>query len=435
MPRKISEQCPKAPDTGRHGFGMQTKDYEISVITPMFGGGAEPSKPDPITAIRPPSIRGHLRFWWRATRGASCSNAEKLFEEEGKIWGTVDYPSRVSIDVRMLSTPTRRPCAKRKPRGGGRYRLNWEEPFAGTKLPYVLFPFQGQDPREQDAAEPAEFVKDIKFKLVVKLQAGADDLLNEIEAAVWAWVSFGGIGARTRRGCGALFCPEFAPENEQSMETWLEDSLKKYNIEILHKKTGWACLSRTILVKFTPTDAIGAWQEAVNLLRTFRQEGQGRKGRGLSNWPEADSIRRISGRSPKDDRKPKEAFPRAELGLPIIFHFVREKPKLNDHELIPARESSNRMASPIIIRPIQLKNGKCLPLILILQGEELDLIVLKRLTKEGSELVFEGNLRNIRNEDFSRYPGSPMRGLSEQGSALEAFVTYAQSRGFRNIVI
>ena len=39
--------------------------YTIHVVTPMFGGGVEPGVNDPITPIRPTSIRGHLRFWWR----------------------------------------------------------------------------------------------------------------------------------------------------------------------------------------------------------------------------------------------------------------------------------------------------------------------------------------------------------------------------------
>lgn len=37
-------------------------------VSPVFGGGAEPKKVDERSPVRASSIRGQLRFWWRATQ-------------------------------------------------------------------------------------------------------------------------------------------------------------------------------------------------------------------------------------------------------------------------------------------------------------------------------------------------------------------------------
>ncbi|NPV63073.1 MAG: type III-B CRISPR module RAMP protein Cmr1 [Methanotrichaceae archaeon] len=55
------------------------------MITPIFGGGVKVGENDLVTPIRASSIRGHLRFWWRATRGARFETSSQLFDREGEI--------------------------------------------------------------------------------------------------------------------------------------------------------------------------------------------------------------------------------------------------------------------------------------------------------------------------------------------------------------
>ncbi len=43
----------------------------LRLITPLFGGGYETREVDPDCIIRPATIRGHLRFWWRALYGGA----------------------------------------------------------------------------------------------------------------------------------------------------------------------------------------------------------------------------------------------------------------------------------------------------------------------------------------------------------------------------
>src|SRR5258708_3373767 len=73
--------------------------YEIEVITPIAGGGVEAKTPDPVTPVRGTEIRGQLRFWWRATRGAAFDTVARLKEREDEIWGSTKKASQVAVEV------------------------------------------------------------------------------------------------------------------------------------------------------------------------------------------------------------------------------------------------------------------------------------------------------------------------------------------------
>jgi hypothetical protein len=78
------------------------------------------------------------------------------------------------------------------------------------------------------------------------------------------------------------------------------------------------------------SNAISAWKQSIQTLQTFRQgndigrnPGEDPKRPGRSRWPEPETIRKITGsRDLKHQRMaavPDDGFPRADLGLPIIF--------------------------------------------------------------------------------------------------------------------
>ena len=99
MTRSIMEFPPIEPEISEFNPEYETRTYLIHVITPIYGGGVVPGENDLGMVIRPSSIRGHLRFWWRATKGAKFENAKQLFVREGEIWGTSDSPSPTNIRI------------------------------------------------------------------------------------------------------------------------------------------------------------------------------------------------------------------------------------------------------------------------------------------------------------------------------------------------
>lgn len=134
MARTIGN-CPVRPTVRVAHNGLETRSYAVQVVTPMFGGGVEPAVADPVTPIRMPTVRGHLRFWWRATRGVGMS-IEELQGREIKIWGDTENPSKVQVVARVLKAGQLKPCAT-LPAGKSFPRFE-----AGSPA-YALFPFPG----------------------------------------------------------------------------------------------------------------------------------------------------------------------------------------------------------------------------------------------------------------------------------------------------
>lgn len=71
---------------------MHTLEATYRIVTPMFIGDAEQKA----TSLRPPSIKGALRFWWRALNWGRCLHEagndvnvaiEHLHEEEKRLFG------------------------------------------------------------------------------------------------------------------------------------------------------------------------------------------------------------------------------------------------------------------------------------------------------------------------------------------------------------
>jgi len=70
---------------------MQTIIFECETITPMFMYGADGRTPE----LRPASIKGVMRFWWRAIHGHL--KLKDLKEQEGEIFGDTDKKSKLII--------------------------------------------------------------------------------------------------------------------------------------------------------------------------------------------------------------------------------------------------------------------------------------------------------------------------------------------------
>ncbi len=452
MPRSIPQF--QKPPAATLAPGIETRSYTIELVTPMFGGGVKAGEPDPSMPIRPTEIRGQLRFWWRATRGANYLSCTELRNAEGEIWGTTDKASRVIVRVEAVDFPKPEPCATYQwnpnARGGqGGWRLTWNEPFlAHREVTYALFPFQGKQPPPRRNARidtpPAKCFLHGSFKLILEFPK---ELSDDVETALRAWLYFGGLGARTRRGCGSLWCKDLAPQNSCDLQQVLTSTLTAKR----GSSPSWPVWAHTVLIGNDSHSPLGAWEEVIKLLKKMRQgiglgrdPGRNRNRPGRSRWPEAESVREITGyRSPARRRQqyiPNNAFPRAEFGLPIVFHFKDQgdppgNPQDDDYVLYPKGTNPNgndleRMASPLILKPLALTQTSALPLIVWLQTPELCGVELR-----------QGNTRQqmppglmIRDPNLATYQNSPMQNLSNNGSALEALINLALTSGFQRII-
>jgi len=468
MNRNIID-CPAAPEITTlivNGEDQQfqesnTISYDIKVITPIAGGGVEAGKFDSEELIRVPSIRGQLRFWWRTTRGARCHSITELKQRESEVWGSTENPSPVSITVEAKKWTCRRLVIN-----------NFDFERYGSEA-YVLFPFK---PNNKSGGN--DIVKEgLEFKLTLRWSSKhilqryreqenlkrikknleplppIQDIALDIESAIWAWVNFGGIGARTRRGCGAIYCESFAPSSLETIMDWYNDARQRYQLTKPSDSVTWPTINAAPLLNNKLQESIKAWGSVIEHFKNFRQgeqlgrnEGKGGKPLGRSRWPEADSLRKITGNSdplhetsitlPPNDNQP--GFPRAEFGLPINFQFIgNNQDNANKCELYP--QGKSRMASPLILRPLAIGNAEqALEMMLPLNTQSLNQLEIKNLIcDELPSLTSE----NIQRSEFACYTGSPMgkagaggKARSAKGSAMEAFLSYANTKGFKEIV-
>lgn len=307
--------------------------YQCTLVTPMYGGGVEAGKVDTTMPIRASSIRGQLRFWWRIACGSK--DPKELFKQETAIWGGIgdDGAKASQVEIRVQTDPPINLILSEK--------IVAKNDKEGRGINYVL--------GAGDHAECLDSGFKFKISIYYHLRPNSRNALsleslkeNVMQALRW-WVTFGGIGAKTRRGFGAVEIDDV----EHIPATHFDN-----------EKTNKGCrlaFANTI----SSQDPIYAWKIATLRLQEFRQginigrnKGQNKQF-GRSRWPEPDQLRRLTGdwKLNHDPEHPAgNVFPRAAFGMPIIFDFNdRSNKEPNTMTLLP--KGKQRMASPLIIRP------------------------------------------------------------------------------------
>jgi CRISPR-associated protein Cmr1 len=206
----------------------------------------------------------------------------------------------------------------------------------------------------------------------------------------------------------------------------------------------WPTIAECVLHDMEQPGAITAWDRVIERFRHFRQgvgrgrnQGQQPNRPGRSRYPEPEAIRTVlyNPQTPWQHERmehiPNDAFPRAELGLPIVFHFQGQG-EPPDTVLYPDNDSEGkkreRMASPLILKPLALASGKAVPLILRLQTPALTGVDLRR----GETSLSLPPTTVIRDPRLAGYQDSPLAG-SPNGSAIEAFIAFARTEGFTEV--
>ncbi len=386
--------CPTAAqaawnETSRSAPTPTQKTVCCELITPMYGGGVTAGEVDRKMPIRASALRGQLRFWWRLLNGAKHPTSKELFSTECELWGGISSTgpkaSQVTLQVKAVPGTPNNLISSRDPAGRNPIR---------RKFDYVLILEQGENPMLLDAGYEFELV--LSFNSMVN-QSQHDQV---VEALRW-WASFGGVGARTRRGLGAVEA------------TSSDLALNPVDAKEVQSKGG------RMVLKPSADTATNAWRAAVDALKDFRQG----KSVGRSLWPEPDAIRRLA-RQHAQKLSPKhpveKAFPRAAFGLPIVFHF-KDHGDPPDYILepdVPDVPASDRMASPLILRPY-FDGTQYRPLALLLPGWEERVSVSVRFDKnsQGAAWPRDGTERSELAKQVSP--------IANQGTdALSAFMNY-----------
>lgn len=176
---------------------MQIIEAEFEIVTPMFIGGADKTE---APEIRPPLIKGALRFWWRALQWGAClkqtdNNPEQalheLHKQEAELFGAAfkdDKYGQGKVLLKLKKSSNKELPAKKasipNPSSGQQYLL-------GQGL------FHFRDGLLQTALESQQ-----TFKLVLKIdnEVDAQPIINTL----MLFGLLGGLGSRSRKGWGSV---------------------------------------------------------------------------------------------------------------------------------------------------------------------------------------------------------------------------------------
>jgi CRISPR-associated protein Cmr1 len=358
------------------GGDLARDERTYRFLTPAFGGGVRVDgqhKPhDEVTPVRVPSIRGQLRFWWRACNPGGCTRPDDLLAKEGAVFGSATNPSPLGISVVRAPGPAREVRVLKD-------RFGVVDERHGRA--YGAFPLRDTKQGIDHAVlheHPGDWTIALRYPA---------ELEKDVEAAFWAWAHFGGLGGRTRRGFGAI---AEVGRSHGSLAT-IDDGWPRH---VNGVTVPWPHLpafgARRLRAKAGGFQSGADAQEfLLGVMRRLRQGDVGRRreaddvpGRhpGRSYWPEPDAIRALLGvRSPDHGKRVTQvdAFPRAVFGMPIIFHFKdrRDPPETT---LVPFvnGKAKGRLASPLVLRPNRTPSGSIEALALALAHPEPDKLVL-----------------------------------------------------------
>jgi CRISPR-associated protein Cmr1 len=157
--------------------------FNCEVITPMFLAGADGQTPE----LRAPSIKGALRFWWRAMNGHLP--LKEMQSQEGKIFGSTDY-GRSKVLIRVEED------------------MEWNGRSDASPTPHK--------PRFSKNAFRAGQHFSIILSLFDDVDLGLNEkfILEDLRNLFLLTATFGGIGGRVRRGFGAFNIIKINDKNE-----------------------------------------------------------------------------------------------------------------------------------------------------------------------------------------------------------------------------
>ena len=176
------------------------------IVTPMFLGGHRPEVL--ADSIRAPSVKGALRFWWRAlqwgrTRQGTGSDRDalvKLHGEEARIFGrAADETGGGQSSFLLRVTPEGPLRWLRK----GQKHAEFAKCPGCRYLGYGLMVAFDSRPKNEKAGQLTRpcFAEGQEFHLQLRSRTAIDPTVRE---ALIAWGLLGGLGGRARHGFGSV---------------------------------------------------------------------------------------------------------------------------------------------------------------------------------------------------------------------------------------
>jgi len=337
---------------------MAKVTLHLQTVTPLFLAGADPRG---MPELRAASIRGALRFWFRALLGGVIGDKDlnALRKAEAAVFGSTDTgasPVVVRIQHGTLETVPFSQLAE------------WDHTARNYRQPGIAYLFfsarkTGDEP-ERYAIQPGTT---FELELMLRPGASADRAFEQAYGALWLLTHLGGIGARSRRGAGSLQVAriieadnlpsgfpllEVQSDTPKGLQEELQQGLKQLR-EILTRITGasttitspsaFDVLHSDACKIWVVEEAFNSWEEALDAVGRQMQQFRSRRPPDYQNVKNAVQGRPLT-----------QPVQRAAFGLPIVFYYRSLQGTRGTLE----GEHHDRRSSPLLIRVTRLRNGR-----------------------------------------------------------------------------
>jgi len=179
-------------------MGMRGIDFKLETVTALFMHGFQVDRNTRVAELRPASVDGVTRYWYRAMLGAHLGLGE-IRQREARVLGSAESGAGVAFVIESRTPGKRdRPLLPQhagggQPRGGG----------GGGR----------SHPSPSPSIDPGH---SFTLRLLRPRASFPESDLVEAAWAFWAAVHLGGFGQRARRGAGSLRILEVEPAGGSS---------------------------------------------------------------------------------------------------------------------------------------------------------------------------------------------------------------------------
>lgn len=315
----------KATDKERGVFREET--FTLELVSPAFLAGANQGDDD--CDLRPSTLRGDLRWWWR-TMHVGHLDAATLKKLEDAIWGSAEEGGAVSLEV--VSRTKQQPQQFDKWLIAGKSRLERPQDRKTTQgLSYLAY---GMDDRKTQAGlegtskrfflEPyAQWeVRFVARSLWEPWQIPASIALEQATDALYLLCTRGGIGAKSRKGFGSIALPEklsgWSLDSCRESAKSLWQSLKMADCPFAKDNTFTSSIDSMLPPREIPTPWNNPWYVLDQLgfsYQSFAQEKKHQLAKKALGLP-----RNIEMPQSGQFKQPKELIKYTRYSSPFFFH-------------------------------------------------------------------------------------------------------------------
>ncbi len=205
---------------------IETRQFKCEVVTPMFLGGADGRSAE----LRAESIKGALRFWWRALYGSD--DIEDMKKREMYIFGSTEKKSNLNLQIIESNIE----ISSEKLHRSGFHILN-----------YLAYGYDDNKGTIRQYIQPKSTF-DILIRINDRILEESRNYYDEIKNSLSAIICLGGLGMRSRSGFGSIFSKEMDGFN-----------INKYRVGDLKRYTSLTAASRL----FKSKSSKNSWKEAL----------------------------------------------------------------------------------------------------------------------------------------------------------------------------